>query len=88
LSARCGAAGEVTGAADCRLRGQYNDLPDYVIFAVLLLYILTTGGLNRFRRARPEMERPCRPAGYPVPTALCMPAAGVIAAGKSDKENA
>ena len=40
------------------LSGQYNDLLDYVIFAVLLFYILTIGGLFRLRRTRPAMERP------------------------------
>ena len=35
------------------LSGQYNDLLDYVIFAVLLFYILTIGGLFRLRRTRP-----------------------------------
>jgi APA family basic amino acid/polyamine antiporter len=48
------------------LSGQYNDLLDYVIFAVLLFYILTIAGLFRLRRTRPEMERPYRAIGYPV----------------------
>lgn len=60
------------------LSGQYNDLLDYVIFAVLLFYILTIGGLFRLRRARPEMARPYRAVGYPVLPALYILAACVI----------
>jgi basic amino acid/polyamine antiporter, APA family len=60
------------------LSGQYNDLLDYVIFAVLLFYILTIGGLFRLRRTRPEMERPYRAVGYPVLPALYIAAAGLI----------
>jgi basic amino acid/polyamine antiporter, APA family len=60
------------------LSGQYNDLLDYVIFAVLLFYILTIGGLFRLRRTRPELPRPYRAAGYPVLPALYMLVATVI----------
>jgi APA family basic amino acid/polyamine antiporter len=60
------------------LSGQYNDLLDYVIFAVLLFYILTIGGLFRLRRTRPDLDRPYRAAGYPVLPALYMLVAGVI----------
>jgi APA family basic amino acid/polyamine antiporter len=60
------------------LSGQYNDLLDYVIFAVLLFYILTIGGLFRLRRTRPDLERPYRAVGYPVLPALYMLVAGVI----------
>jgi len=52
------------------LSGQYNDLLDYVIFAVLLFYILTIAGLFVLRRTRPDMERPYRAVGYPVLPAL------------------
>ncbi|MGI8992572.1 MAG: APC family permease [Bryobacteraceae bacterium] len=58
------------------LSGQYNDLLDYVIFAVLLFYILTIAGIFVLRRTRPEMERPYRAVGYPV-----LPAAYILAAG-------
>ncbi|MBI3698764.1 MAG: amino acid permease [Acidobacteria bacterium] len=47
------------------LSGTYNDLLDYVIFAVLLFYILTIAGLFVLRRRRPEMERPYLAWGYP-----------------------
>ncbi len=49
------------------LSGRYNDLLDYVIFAVLLFYILTIGGLFRLRRTRPDLERPYRAVGLPDP---------------------
>ncbi len=60
------------------LSGQYNDLLDYVIFAVLLFYILTIGGLFKLRRTRPDLERPYRAVGYPVLPALYMVMAGLI----------
>lgn len=60
------------------LSGQYNDLLDYVIFAVLLFYILTIAGLFRLRKTRPEMERPYRAVGYPVLPGLYMLVAGLI----------
>ncbi len=60
------------------LSGQYNDLLDYVIFAVLLFYILTIAGLFRLRKTRPDMERPYRAAGYPVLPALYIFVAGLI----------
>ena len=60
------------------LSGQYSDLLDYVIFAVLLFYILTIAGLFVLRRTRPEMERPYRAFGYPVLPAVYMLVAGLI----------
>ena len=60
------------------LSGQYNDLLDYVIFAVLLFYMLTIGGLFRLRRTRPDLERPYRAVGYPVLPGLYILMAGVI----------
>jgi basic amino acid/polyamine antiporter, APA family len=68
------------------LRTIYNDLLDYVIFAVL-----TIGGLFRLRRTRPDTAaqagvrcaavttaRPYRAVGYPILPALYMLVAGVI----------
>jgi APA family basic amino acid/polyamine antiporter len=52
------------------LSGTYNQLLDYVVFAVLLFYILTIAGLFALRIRRPEMERPYRALGYPVLPAL------------------
>jgi APA family basic amino acid/polyamine antiporter len=60
------------------LSGQYSDLLDYVIFAVLLFYILTIGGIFQLRRTRPDMPRPYRAVGYPVLPALYMLVAGLI----------
>jgi APA family basic amino acid/polyamine antiporter len=60
------------------LTGRYNDLLDYVIFAVLLFYILTIAGIFVLRRTRPEMERPYRAFGYPVLPLLYIAVAGLI----------
>ena len=60
------------------LSGSYNDLLDYVIFAVLLFYILTIAGLFVLRRTRPDMERPYKAIGYPILPAAYMLAAGLI----------
>ncbi|MFO0969073.1 MAG: amino acid permease [Gemmataceae bacterium] len=46
--------------------GSYNELLDYVIFAVLFFYALTTFGLFILRRKRPDAERPYKAIGYPV----------------------
>ena len=48
------------------LSGSYGQLLDYVIFAVLVFYILTIGGLFVLRRTRPDTPRPYRAFGYPV----------------------
>jgi basic amino acid/polyamine antiporter, APA family len=55
------------------LSGTYNELLNYVIFAVMLFYILTIAGLFWLRRARPDAARPYRAFGYPV-----LPAAYVL----------
>jgi APA family basic amino acid/polyamine antiporter len=48
------------------LSGTYGQLLDFLIFAVLIFYILTLGGLFVLRVKRPEMPRPYRAFGYPV----------------------
>ncbi|HEY6291657.1 MAG TPA: amino acid permease [Terriglobia bacterium] len=48
------------------LSGTYNELLNYVIFAVVLFYILTIAGLFWLRHKRPEAPRPYRALGYPV----------------------
>jgi len=53
-------------AALLTLTGSYNELLDYVIFAVVLFYILTIAGVFRLRKTRPEAPRPYRAWGYPV----------------------
>jgi basic amino acid/polyamine antiporter, APA family len=53
-------------AAILTLTGTYNELLDYVIFAVVLFYILTIAGIFRLRRTHPDTPRPYRAWGYPV----------------------
>jgi APA family basic amino acid/polyamine antiporter len=48
------------------LSGTYGQLLDFLIFAVLIFYILTLGGLIVLRVKRPDMPRPYRAFGYPV----------------------
>ena len=52
------------------LSGSYSQLLDYIIFAVLVFYILTIGGLFVLRWKRPEAERPYRAIGYPILPAI------------------
>jgi APA family basic amino acid/polyamine antiporter len=60
------------------LSGSYNDLLDYVIFAVLLFYILTIAGIFVLRRTRPDLDRPYRAFGYPLLPATYIIVAAVI----------
>jgi basic amino acid/polyamine antiporter, APA family len=60
------------------LTGTYNDLLDYVIFAVLLFYMLTIAGVFVLRRRLPDAPRPYRALGYPVLPALYIVLAGMI----------
>ena len=48
------------------ISGSYNQLLDYIIFAVLVFYIMTIAGLFVLRYRRPDAERPYRAFGYPV----------------------
>jgi len=52
------------------LSGSYGQLLDYIIFAVLVFYILTIGGLFVLRVKRPDAERPYKAIGYPVLPAI------------------
>ena len=61
------------------LTGTYGQLLDYVIFAALIFYVLTTIGLFILRRTRPDVERPYRAVGYPVLPALYIALAGAVA---------
>jgi APA family basic amino acid/polyamine antiporter len=57
----------------------YNDLLDYLVFAVLLFYVVTIVGLFVLRRKRPEAERPYKAFGYPVvPLLYIVAAAGIM----------
>ena len=61
------------------LTGTYGQLLNYVIFAALVFYALTTIGLFRLRRVRPNAERPYKTVGYPVLPALYIILASAIA---------
>lgn len=50
--------------------GTYNELLDYVIFAVLIFYVLTVIGLFILRSKQPALERPVKAFGYPIFPAL------------------
>ncbi len=52
------------------LSGTYNQLLDYIVFAVLVFYILTIVALFVLRRTRPDAERPYKAIGYPVLPAI------------------
>jgi APA family basic amino acid/polyamine antiporter len=56
----------------------YGVLLDYVIFAALMFYVLTIGGVLVLRRKRPNAERPYRAWGYPVVPVLYMITATLI----------
>jgi APA family basic amino acid/polyamine antiporter len=61
------------------ISGTYGQLLDYVIFAALVFYFLTTLALFRLRRTRPDLPRPVKAFGYPVLPALYMAAvAGIM----------
>lgn len=61
------------------LTGTYNQLLDYVVFAALIFYALTTVGLFLLRVQRPDEPRPYRAVGYPVLPALYILAAAGVA---------
>jgi APA family basic amino acid/polyamine antiporter len=56
----------------------YSDLLDYVVFAVLIFYVLTIGGIFVLRANRPDAERPYRAFGYPFVPLLYIVAALAI----------
>jgi APA family basic amino acid/polyamine antiporter len=60
------------------LSGTYGQLLDFLIFAQLLFYILTLGGLFILRARRPDMHRPYRAFGYPILPALYIVMAGFL----------
>ena len=60
------------------LTGTYGQLLDYVIFAALVFYVLTTVGLFILRAKKPDMERPYKAVGYPVLPALYIALAGGV----------
>lgn len=60
------------------LTGTYSQLLDYVIFAALVFYALTTVGLFVLRARRPDAERPYKALGYPVLPALYIVLASAV----------
>jgi basic amino acid/polyamine antiporter, APA family len=60
------------------LSGSYNNLLDYVIFAVLLFYILTIAGIFILRKKQPLTPRPYKAFGYPFLPALYILLASAI----------
>ena len=52
------------------ISGTYSELLNYVIFATIIFYLLTTVSLFRLRRLRPGLPRPVKAFGYPVLPAL------------------
>ena len=52
------------------LSGTYGQLLDLTMFAVIIFYILTIGGLFVLRGTRPDAPRPYRAFGYPVLPAI------------------
>ena len=52
------------------ISGSYGQLLDYIVFAVLVFYILTIGGLFVLRRTHPDAVRPYRAVGYPILPAI------------------
>ena len=69
------------------LSGTYNQLLDYVIFAALIFYVLTTAGLFILRVKRPDADRPYRAIGYPVLPALYIVLAAAVAVSLFIAEN-
>jgi len=61
------------------LTGTYGQLLNYVIFAALIFYALTTIGLFKLRASRPDAERPYKVVGYPVLPGLYIILASAIA---------
>lgn len=52
------------------LSGTYNDLLDFVIFAVLIFFVLTILSIFILRVKRPDIPRPYKAFGYPLVPAL------------------
>jgi APA family basic amino acid/polyamine antiporter len=73
-----GLAVQAVWASVLCLSGTYNQLLDYVIFASVLFYFLTTLALFRLRRKRPDLPRPVKAFGYPVVPGLYMVAAAAL----------
>lgn len=73
-----GLAVQAVWASVLCLSGTYNQLLDYVIFASVLFYFLTTIALFRLRKVRPDLPRPVKAFGYPIVPGLYVLAAGAL----------
>lgn len=60
------------------LSGTYGDLLDYVIFASILSYLLTTVGVIVLRKKQPDIPRPYKTPWYPYLPALYILISGVF----------
>jgi APA family basic amino acid/polyamine antiporter len=60
------------------ISGTYSELLNYVVFAALIFYLLTTVALFRLRRLRPDLPRPVKAFGYPLLPALYICALGFL----------
>jgi len=68
-----------TRKADGSYGNLYSNLLDYVVFAALLFYVLTIGGIFLLRWKRPDAERPYKAFGYPVlPLLYIVAATGIM----------
>jgi APA family basic amino acid/polyamine antiporter len=56
----------------------YSNLLNYVVFAALLFYVMTTMGIFVLRAKQPDADRPYRAFGYPFVPALYILAAAAI----------
>ncbi|MDD3013291.1 MAG: amino acid permease [Candidatus Gastranaerophilales bacterium] len=55
------------------MSGSYSQLLDYVIFAALIFYVMTIGGLFICRKKYPDIPRPYKIIGYPyIPLIYCI----------------
>ena len=61
------------------LSGTYGQLLNFVIFAAVAFYMVTTIGLFALRRKRPDLPRPVRTPGYPWLPAVYLVLTGLIA---------
>ena len=61
---------QATWASLLTLTGNYGQLLEFSIFASLMFYLLTVGGIFVLRVRRPELERPVKIRAYPLIPAL------------------
>jgi len=68
-----------TRKADGSYGNLYSNLLDYVVFAALLFYVLTIGGISCCAGSARDAERPYKAFGYPVlPLLYIVAATGIM----------